>query len=435
MKYEKIDAKLFIENRNKFVSQMKPGSIAIFNSNYEYLWNGDATHKFKQNSDIFWLSGIDQEDSILVLFPDCPIPEFREALFLTQTNEHIAVWEGHKYTQEEATQASGIANVYWNNEFKSKLRPIINMAENVYLNLNENDRYAYKAPYKDLDFARELKNEYPLHNYVRAAPILQRLRAIKSEMELQQIRKAISISKKGFERILRFVKPGIMEYQVEAELIHEYLSNRANGHSFHPIVASGASACVLHYVENNRPCKDGDLLLVDCGVDYANYASDMTRAFPVNGRYTKRQKEVYDAVLRVMRAAEQLLVPGTYLMEYHKVVGQIMEKELVDLGLLTMDDIRNQDLNWPAYKKYFMHGTSHFMGIDVHDVGMRYEPMKAGMVFTCEPGIYIQEEGIGIRIENDILLSDNGPIDLMDEIYMPIETEEIEEIMNSSVNV
>ncbi len=435
MKYEKIDAKLFIENRNKFVSQMKPGSIAIFNSNYEYLWNGDATHKFKQNSDIFWLSGIDQEDSILVLFPDCPIPEFREALFLTQTNEHIAVWEGHKYTQEEATQASGIANVYWNNEFKSKLRPIINMAENVYLNLNENDRYAYKAPYKDLDFARELKNEYPLHNYVRAAPILQRLRAIKSEMELQQIRKAISISKKGFERILRFVKPGIMEYQVEAELIHEYLSNRANGHSFHPIVASGASACVLHYVENNRPCKDGDLLLVDCGVDYANYASDMTRAFPVNGRYTKRQKEVYDAVLRVMRAAEQLLVPGTYLMEYHKVVGQIMEKELVDLGLLTMDDIRNQDPNWPAYKKYFMHGTSHFMGIDVHDVGMRYEPMKAGMVFTCEPGIYIQEEGIGIRIENDILLSDNGPIDLMDEIYMPIETEEIEEIMNSSVNV
>ena len=435
MKYEKIDAKLFIENRNKFVSQMKPGSIAIFNSNYEYLWNGDATHKFKQNSDIFWLSGIDQEDSILVLFPDCPIPEFREALFLTQTNEHIAVWEGHKYTQEEATQASGIANVYWNNEFKSKLRPIINMAENVYLNLNENDRYAYKAPYKDLDFARELKNEYPLHNYVRAAPILQRLRAIKSEMELQQIRKAISISKKGFERILRFVKPGIMEYQVEAELIHEYLSNRANGHSFHPIVASGASACVLHYVENNRPCKDGDLLLVDCGVDYANYASDMTRAFPVNGRYTKRQKEVYDAVLRVMRAAEQLLVPGTYLMEYHKVVGQIMEKELVDLGLLTMDDIRNQDPNWPVYKKYFMHGTSHFMGIDVHDVGMRYEPMKAGMVFTCEPGIYIQEEGIGIRIENDILLSDNGPIDLMDEIYMPIETEEIEEIMNSSVNV
>lgn len=414
---------------------MKPGSIAIFNSNYEYLWNGDATHKFKQNSDIFWLSGIDQEDSILVLFPDCPIPEFREALFLTQTNEHIAVWEGHKYTQAEATEASGVANVYWNNEFKSKLRPIMNMAENVYLNLNENDRYAYKAPYKDLDFARELKNEYPLHNYVRAAPIIQRLRAIKSEIELQQTRKAISISKKGFERILRFVKPGVMEYQVEAELIHEYLSNRANGHSFHPIVASGASACVLHYVENNRPCKDGDLLLVDCGVDYANYASDMTRAFPVNGRYTKRQKEVYDAVLRVMRAAKQLLVPGTYLMEYHKVVGQIMEKELVDLGLLTMDDIRNQDPNWPAYKKYFMHGTSHFMGIDVHDVGMRYEPMKAGMVFTCEPGIYIQEEGIGIRIENDILLSDNGPIDMMDEINMPIEAEEIEEIMNSSVNV
>ncbi len=435
MKYEKIDAQLFIENRNKFVSQMKPGSIAIFNSNYEYMWNGDATHKFKQNSDIFWLSGIDQEDSILLLFPDCPIPEFREALFLTQTNEHIAVWEGHKYTMPEATETSGVANIYWNNEFKSKLRPLINMAENIYLNLNENDRFAYKAPYKDLDFAKELKSEYPLHNYERAAPILQRLRSIKAEIELQQIRKAISISKKGFERIMRFVKPGVMEYQVEAELIHEYMSNRANGHSFHPIVASGGSACVLHYIENNRECKDGDLLMVDCGVDYANYASDMTRAFPVNGRFTKRQKQVYDAVLRVMRAAKQLLVPGTYLMEYHKVVGQIMEKELVDLGLLTMDDIRNQDPNWPAYKKYFMHGTSHFMGIDVHDVGMRYEPMKAGMVFTCEPGIYIQEESIGIRIENDILLSNNGPIDMMDEINMPIETEEIEAIMNSSVNV
>ncbi|HCS20956.1 MAG TPA: X-Pro aminopeptidase [Bacteroidetes bacterium] len=435
MKYEKIDERLFIENRKKFVSHMKPGSIAIFNSNYEYVWNGDATHTFKQNSDLYWLSGIDQEDSILVLFPDCPVPEFREALFLKQTNEHIAVWEGHKYTKPEATATSGVQNIFWSHEFKDKMRAVINMAQTIYLTLNENDRFAYKAPYKDLDFAHSLRAEYPLHNYERAAPILQRLRSIKSEIELQQIRKAISISKKGFERILGFVKPGVMEYQVEAELIHEFLSNRGTGHSFHPIVASGESACVLHYVENNRPCKDGDLLLVDCGVDYANYASDMTRVLPVNGTFTKRQKDVYNAVLRVMRAAKQLLVPGTFLMEYHKVVGEIMEKELVDLGLITMDEIRNQDPNWPAYKKYFMHGTSHFMGIDVHDVGMRYEPMKAGMVFTCEPGIYIQEEAIGIRIENDILLSDKGPIDLMDEVNMPVEAEEIESLMHAALKV
>ncbi|MBI1223433.1 MAG: M24 family metallopeptidase [Bacteroidetes bacterium] len=434
MKYEKIDSSLFIANRKRFVSEMKPGSIAIFHSNYEYVWNGDAVYDFKQNSDIFWLSGIDQEDSILVLFPDCPIEEFRETLFLKQTNEHIAVWEGHKYTKTEAFETSGIASVFWNHEFNDKIRPVINMAEYIYLTLNENDRYTYRSPYKALDFAKELKEIYPLHKYERAAPILQRLRSIKSEQELELTRRAISISKKGFERILKFVKPGVMEYEIEAELIHEYIRNRANGHSFHPIVASGESACVLHYVENNRPCKDGDVLLVDCGVDYANYASDMTRVMPVNGKFTPRQKEVYNAVLRVMREARKLLVPGTYLMEYHQVVGEIMEKELVDLGVLSMHDIQTQDPNWPAYKKYFMHGTSHFMGVDVHDVGMRYEPMQAGMVFTCEPGIYIQEESIGIRLENDILLTNNGPHDLMDEVSMPLEAEEIEEIMNSSVN-
>lgn len=431
MKYEQINPELFIQNRERFKAQMRPESIAIFNSNYEFVWNGDSNHHFKQNSDLFWLCGIDQEDSILVIFPDCPIPEYREALFLKQTSEQIAVWDGHKYTKEEATATSGIANVFWNNDFESKIRPIINMAENIYLTLNENDRYFHKSPYKDLDFARSLKNEYPLHQYVRAAPILQRLRSVKTQLEIDLTRKAISISKKGFERILRFVKPGVMEYQVEAELIHEFLSNRATGHSFHPIVASGASACVLHYVDNNKMCKDGDLLLVDCGVDYANYASDMTRVLPVNGRFTPRQKEVYNAVLRVMRAAQKLLLPGTYLMEYHKEVGTIMEKELVDLGLLTMDDIRNQDPNMPAYKKYFMHGTSHFLGIDVHDVGMRYEPMKAGMLFTCEPGIYIPKEGIGIRLENNILIQEDSSYDLMDEISMPLEVEEIEEIMNA----
>jgi Xaa-Pro aminopeptidase len=434
MKYETIDNRLFIGNRKNFTTQMQPGSIAIFHSNYEYVWNGDATHHFKQNSDLFWLCGIDQEDSILVLFPDCPVPEFREALFLKQTNAQIAVWEGHKYTKEEATATSGIASIYWNNEFQDRIRAVINMAENIYLSLNENDRYTKKSPYRGHDFALEIQQEYPLHHYFRAAPILQRLRSVKSEIELSLTRKAISISKKGFERLLRFVKPGATEYEVEAELIHEYIRNRANGHSFHPIVASGANACVLHYVENKDTCKDGDLLLVDCGVDYANYASDMTRVIPVNGKFSPRQKELYNAVLRVMRKATQMLVPGTLLMEYHKEVGSLVEKELVDLGLLSMNDIHKQDPAWPAYKKYFMHGTSHFLGIDVHDVGMRYEPMKAGMLFTCEPGIYVPEEGIGIRIENNILLTESTPLDLMDEAGMPVEAEEIEEIMNTSVS-
>ncbi len=431
MKYPQIDSKLFIENRARFIKQLKPNSIAIFNSNYEYVWNGDASHTFKQHSDMIWLSGIDQEDSILVIYPDCPIPDFREVLFLKQTNEHIAVWEGHKYTKEEATSASGIKSIFWNDEFEARIRQVVNLADNIYLPLNENNRFGYKSPYKDLDFAHEMKSKFPLHNYERTAPILHRLRAIKSETELALMRTAAGISKKGFERLLHFVKPGVWEHEVEAELIHEYIRNRANGHSFSPIVASGASACVLHYVENNKECKDGDLLLVDCGVDYANYSSDMTRTFPVNGRYTARQKQVYDAVLRVQGQAKQMLVPGTMWPEFQKNVEEIMAKELIDLGLLTTDDIKNQDPKWPAVKKYFPHGNSHFLGIEVHDVGRYHEPMKAGMVFSNEPGIYIPEEGIGIRIENSVLITANGGVDFMDEINIPIETEAIEDMMNS----
>lgn len=431
MKYERINSKLFIENRAKFIKQMQPGSIAIFTSNYEFVRNGDATLDFKQNSDLFWLSGVDQEDSFLVLFPDCPVAEYREALFLKETNEHIAVWDGHKLTKEEAWQVSGIRSVFWNDNFPEKIRAIVNMASVIYLNLNENDRFLYKSPYKELDFVHKIKEMFPLHRLERAAPLLQRLRSVKSSVELELMRHAVGISKKGFERLMKFVKPNVWEYEVEAELIHEYIRNRAIGHSFHPIVASGANACVLHYIENNKQCKDGDLLLVDCGVDYANYASDMTRVLPVNGRFTKRQKDVYDAVLRVMRTAKTMLKSGVMLMEYQAEVGKVMEKELVDLGLLSMDDIRNQNPAWPAYKKYFMHGTSHFLGIDVHDVGMRYEPMKAGMTFSCEPGIYIKEEGIGIRIENSVIITDNGAIDMMDEQGIPIEAEEIEQIMNS----
>jgi len=430
MKYEQINNQLFIGNREKFKSILKPNSIAIFTSNYEYVWNGDASHTFKQNSNLFWLCGIDQEDSILVIYPDCPVPEFRECLFLKQTNEKIAIWEGYKYTKEHATEVSGIKHIHWNEGFWERIRPIINMAKSVYLPLNENDRFAFKSPYKDLDFVKEVMTLFPLHHFERSSTHLQRLRSVKSDIEVNLTRNAVSISKKGFERLLKFTKPGVWEHEIEAELIHEYISNRSTGHSFHPIVASGASACVLHYVENNRQCKDGDMLLVDCGVDYANYASDMTRAFPVNGKFTQRQKDVYNAVLRVMRAATKLLVPGTMLMDYHQIVGkELMEKELVDLGLITMDDIKNENPEWPAYKKYFMHGTSHFLGIDVHDVGMRYEPMQVGNLFTCEPGIYIKEEGLGIRLENNILINATGQLDLMDEINMPLEVDEIEAIM------
>ena len=431
MKYPRIDKQLFIDNRKRFTDQMEPGSIAIFHSNYQYSWNGDAFHKFKQNSDLFYLSGIDQEDSVLVLFPDCPIKEYRECLFLLETNEHIAVWEGYKYTKEDATATSGVANVFWNQGYLDKLRPIINMADNIYLPLNENDRAPYKSPYKNLDFAHEIQELFPLHNYKRAGKILQRLRAVKHPIEIEMARKAIAISKLGWERILRSTKPGMYEYEIEAELIHEFIRNRGNGFSFEPIVASGANACVLHYIENKGEVKDGDLILVDCGVDYGNFASDMTRCLPANGRFTQRQKDVYNATLRVMKEARELLKPGTLLMEYHEVVGTIMEKELVDLGLITMQDIKKQDPSWPAYKKYFMHGTSHFLGIDVHDSGMRYEPMQAGNLFTCEPGIYIPEEGIGVRIENNIVIGENGYTDLMDEINMPIEVDEIEAIMNA----
>lgn len=430
MKYPQIESKLFIENREKFKAKLKPNSIAIFASNYEHLKNGDATLDFKQNADLFWLCGIDQEDSYLVIYPDCPVVEYRETLFLKQTNEKIAVWDGYKYTQNHAREVSGIAEIKWNENFLESLRAIINMADHIYLNLNENDRYQHKAPYAALDFARLVMQHFPLHHFERSGPILQRLRSVKSEIELSLIKHAIGISKKGFERLLGFVKPGVAEYEIEAELIHEYLINRATGHSFHPIVASGKNACVLHYIDNNDTCRDGDLVLVDCGVDYANYASDMTRVIPVSGRFNKRQKDVYNAVLRVMRAAEKLLTPGTLLMEYHKTVGLMMEKELVDLGLISLSDIKNQDPKWPAYKKYFMHGTSHFLGLDVHDSGMRYEPMQAGMVFTCEPGIYIPEEGIGIRLENNVVITEKEPFDLMDEINMPLEVDEIETLMN-----
>lgn len=428
-RYKTIDKNLFIQNRDRFKKQMKSNSIAIFNSNEEMPRNGDANYDFKQNSDLFYLTGLDQEDCMLVLFPDCPIPAYREALFVKRSNETIEVWYGHKYTFDEARAVSGVNNVFWFDEFDSIMKATINMAEHIYLNLNENDRAGNVAPYKDLSFARDMRNRFPLHKFERSAPIMQRLRSIKSPIELEIMKTAIGCSEKMIHRVLKFVKPGVKEYEVEAEVIHEFIRNGANGHSFHPIVASGQNGCTLHYIDNMGVCNDGDLLLLDTGADYANYASDMTRTFPVNGRFTKRQKEVYNAVLRVMREAKKMLKPGVMLMDYHNAVCMVMEKELVDLKLLTMDDIKNQNPNWPAFKKYYMHGTSHFLGIDVHDVGMRYEPMQPNMAFSCEPGIYIKEEGIGIRLENEVLITETGCIDLMEHI--PIEADHIEEIMNS----
>lgn len=428
-KYKLIDKQLFIDNRKRFTFQLKANSLAIFQSNEVMPRNGDASFDFKQNSDMFWLTGIDQEECAVVLFPDCPVETYREALFVKRTNEHIAVWDGHKYTKEEATAVSGIKNVFWMDEFDGLMRAVIQMAQNVYLNTNENDRASNTAPYKDLTFAREMRERFPLHNFERSAPIMQRLRSVKHPLEVEYMKHAIELSNKMFQRVLKFVKPGVKEYEVEAEVIHEFVRNGATGHSFTPIVASGKNACTLHYIDNADVCNDGELLLLDTGADYGNYISDMTRTFPVNGRFSARQKEVYNAVLRVMREAKKMLKPGVLLMEYHAEVCKVMEKELIDLKLLTLDDIKKQNPAWPAFKKYYMHGTSHFLGLDVHDVGMRYEPMQAGMMFSCEPGIYIPEEGIGIRLENEILITENGCIDLMEHI--PLEADHIEELMNS----
>jgi len=429
MKYIPASNSLFIENRQRFISKMKPNSMAIFHSNDQMPRSGDQTFYFRQNADLYWLTGIDQEDTMLILYPDSPRPEYREVLLLRKTNEVIAVWEGHKYTIEEAKKASGVKNIIWNEEFDTIVNVLMVYSENVYLNLNENDRAVIKVPYRDLRFANELQSRYPLHNYERGGRLMNELRSIKSEGEVKLIREACSITEKAFRRVMKVMKPGVMEYEIEAEIISEFVRNRSTDHAYYPIIASGASACVLHYVENNKECKDGDMILMDFGCEYANYASDLTRTIPVNGKFTPRQKEMYNAVLRVMKQAKQMLRPGKILNDLNNEVGEIMEGELIKLGLLNADEVKKQNPDAPLYKKYFMHGTSHFMGLDVHDIGNRYGQMKAGMIFTCEPGIYVPEENIGIRIENDILITDTDPIDLMSTI--PIEVEEIEQLMQS----
>ena len=429
MKYTPINNDLFTTNRKNFVSRIKPNSLAIFHSNDEFPRNGDQAFAFKQNADFFYLTGIDQEQSILVLYPDCPNPLYREVLFLRQTNEHIAVWEGHKYTKEEARAASGIEQVYWLNELDAILHSVINYAANIYINTNENDRYSHTVPYRDIRMYEELRRKYPLHNYERSAVILRELRAVKSDMEVQLTRKACEITRDAFVRVLKFVKPGVGEYEVEAELTHEFLKQRATGNAYNPIIASGTNANVLHYIDNNQICKDGDILLLDFGAEYANYNTDMTRSIPVSGRFTKRQRDVYDAVLRVMKGAVKIIRGGILLSDYHEEVGKMMTSELIGLNLLKKSDVEKQDPKMPLYKKYFMHGTSHHLGLDVHDFASRYRPFEVGNILTCEPGIYIPEEGFGTRLENDILITENGNVDLMADI--PIEAEHIEEIMNS----
>lgn len=429
MKYNPIPNQLFIKNRTKFVAQLKPKSIAVFNSNDIFTTGADSTMPFEQHSDIFYLSGVDQEESILLLFPDALDSSCREVLFVKETNDHIAIWEGAKLTKEQATKASGIKTVYWLSDFDKVFFDLMTEAETIYFNTNEHYRQAVELESREARFIKSVKDKFPAHNWAKSFPIMQHIRGIKEPEEIDLLQTACNITEKGFRRILGFVKPSIMEYEIEAEYMHEFLRNRSKGFAYTPIIGSGFNACVLHYIENNQACKDGDMLLMDVGAEYANYSSDMTRTIPVNGRFTDRQRAVYNAVHRVKDEATKMLVPGTIWAEYHVEVGKIMTSELLGLGLLDKADIQNEDAKWPAYKKYFMHGTSHHIGLDTHDYGELKTPMKANMVFTVEPGIYIQEESMGIRLEDDVVIQEKGaPFNLMKNI--PIDADEIEDLMN-----
>ncbi len=429
MKYLPIDSNLFVKNRTKLAERMMPGSIAIFNANDILPTNADGTMDFRQNNDLFYLCGVDQEESILLVFPDAPNEKHREVLFLKETNKEIAIWEGEKLTNETAYNVSGIRTVYWLQDFHKTLRNLMYEAETVYLNDNEHLRADTAVQTRDDRFRKWCKEEYPLHNYERIAPLMHHLRAVKESEEVALMQTACNITAKAVNRVLKFIKPGVMEYEIEAELMHEFLRNRSKGFAYSPIIASGFNACVLHYIENNQECKDGEVLLMDIGAEYGNYASDLTRSIPVNGKFTPRQREVYESVLTVFKKAKGILRPGIVIADYHARIGEFMTKELLKLRLITKEEVDNQDPNWPAYKKYFMHGTSHYIGLDVHDVGNYYSPVEAGSVFTIEPGIYIREENLGIRLENDFLIGEHETVDLM--AHIPIEADDIEAAMNS----
>lgn len=429
MKYRPAPSSLFVNNRHRFMQHMKPGCIAVFSSNDSIPRNADADYAFRPNSELYWLTGIDQEDTHLILFPDCPVPELREVLFIRETNEELTIWEGPKYSKGRARELSGVETIRWSSAFESQLHPLMTYASGCYLNTNENDRLSNFLPDSLLRLVAQLQSRYPLHDYHRAAPLFAQLRSRKQPEEIDMLKKAVRITGNAFAQVLPKIKPGIWEFDIEADLICSLLKNRAQGFSFSPIIASGASACILHYTHNDRLCADGDLILMDFGADYGHYSGDMTRCVPANGRFSSRQKQLYDAVLRVQSAATKLLTVGRTLNEYNQSSALIMQEELLNIGLLTPTEVKNAPSDTPAYKKYFPHGTGHFLGIDVHDIGERYGKLDEGMVITCEPGIYVREEGIGIRIENDILITANGPVNLMEGI--PIETEEIEDLMNA----
>ena len=430
MKYQTIDAALFKLNRKNFMSQMEDGTLAVFNSNDIFPISADSTMPFQQHRDILFLSGVDQEESILVLFPNAKNPNQREVLFLKETSELIAIWEGEKLDKNRALEVSGIASVHWLKDFQTVFKQMMAEASGIYLNTNEHLRANTEVETREDRFIKNVKQDYPTHQVHKSAPILHRLRSVKHPIEINLMQKACDITKAGIYRLLKFNKPGVWEHHIEAELAHEFLMNSSRGFAYTPIIASGKNACVLHYIENNKECFDGDVILLDVGAEYANYASDLTRCIPVSGRFTARQKEVYNAVLHVKNEAEKLLVPGTMMADYHKQVGLLMEEQLVKLKLISLSDIKSQNPDWPAYKKYFMHGTSHFIGLDTHDVGLWNEPIKSGMAFTCEPGIYIPEENLGIRLEDDLVVQEKGaPLNLMSEI--PLAADEIEDLMNS----
>lgn len=429
MRYQALPTELFKLNRANYTKKLKKNSLAVFVSNDIVTRSADASYKYRQNPDLFYLTGIDQEETFLILFPDAPEARYREVLFVRRTSEQIMIWEGKKHTIEEAAKVSGIKTVLWSEQFDAILDMLMHYTENVYLNSNEHDRSTSMGEATEILFAKKLMAKFPLHKYERSAPIMHDLRLSKSKYEVDLLKEAMNITRKGFLRALKFIKPGVWEYEIEAELIHEYLSNRATGFAYEPIVATGENACVLHYVSNDVQCKAGEMVLMDCAAEYANYNADLTRTVPVSGKFTKRQKDVYNAVLRVHNEARSMMKAGEVLNDLNLEVGKIMESELIGLKLLKKEDVKNQSKAAPLYKKYFPHGTAHFLGLDVHDVGNRFGKLKAGAVLTCEPGIYIREEKLGIRIENNILVTNGKPTDLMANI--PIEAEEIEELMNS----
>ncbi len=428
MKYNPIPSSLFENNRKNFIENMHNGAIAIFNSNDAMPTNADGMMGFRQNSDLFYLSGIDQEETTLVLFPDHHLPSHREILFVKETNEHIAIWEGNKLSKEETRKYSGIETIFWSHQFESTFKNMVFAAEHIYLNTNEHLRSDTMMATRNDRFVGWCKEKFPLHQYHRSAPILQNLRMIKSEEEIALIEQACGITDKAFRRLLPFIKPGVMEYEIEAEILHEFVRNKSRGPAYASIIASGKSACILHYISNDKACKKDELILMDFGAEYANYAADLTRCVPVSGGFSKRHKEVYQAVLRILNHAQNLMKPGLYFKDYNQIVAQIVEEELVELKLISAKELKAQDKKNPLYKQFFMHGISHFLGLDVHDVGRQDVKFAAGMVLTCEPGIYLPREGFGIRLENDILITKKGAKNLMANI--PIEVDEIESLMH-----